>query len=53
MNDNVYGVSYWVNGIFLQLDFSDDFITVNILKVINCVKLVNFMVCELYFNQGV
>lgn len=47
------GVSFVSDENALNLDYTDDCTTLNILKSIKFYTLVNFMACKLYFSKDV
>ena len=50
---NECGVSFVSDENALNLDYTDDCTTLNILKSIKLYTLVNFMACKLYFSKHV
>lgn len=50
---NECGVSFVSDENALNLDYSDDCTTLNILKSIKLYTLVNFMTCKLYFSKDI
>ena len=50
---NECGVSFVSDENALNLDYTDDCTTLNILKSIKLYTLVNFMACKLYFSKDV
>lgn len=53
MTANECGVSFVSDENALNLDYTDDCTTLNILKSIKLYTLVNFMACKLYFSKDV
>ena len=53
VTSNEYGVSFVSDENALNLDYTDDCTTLNILKSIKLYTLVNFMACKLYFSKDI
>lgn len=53
MTANECGVSSVSDENVLNLDYTDDCTTLNILKSIKLYTLVNFMACKLYFSKDI